>query len=57
MIPIFEQAHSLFLTPTESEILDWFENHFPQCLYMNLEEMSDQLYTSSATIVRFCQKL
>lgn len=57
MLPTFEHAHSLFLTPTEAEILSWFEHHFPQCLYMNLAEMSDQLYTSSATIVRFCQKL
>lgn len=57
MLPTFEHAHSLFLTPTEAEILDWFEHHFPQCLYMNLEEMSEQLYTSGPTIVRFCQKL
>lgn len=57
MLPIFENARSLFLTPTETEILDWLETHFPQCLYMNLEEISNQLYTSSATIVRFCQKL
>ena len=57
MIPIFEEARRLLLTPAEKDILQYLENHFPACTYLSLEELSAVLYTSSATIVRFCQKL
>lgn len=57
MIPIFKTAHELCLTPTETDILNWLETNLPHCLHMDLKELSAKLYTSNATIVRFCQKL
>ena len=57
MISIFQYAHQLALTSTETEILNWMEQHVNACLHMNLKDLSKELYTSNATIVRFCQKL
>lgn len=57
MIPLFENAHRLPLTDTEQEILSYFENHLPAAAYTTLNDLSSILYTSNATIVRFCQKL
>lgn len=57
MIPIFQTAHELSLTPTEVEILNWMESNISSCLHIDLKELSSKLYTSNATIVRFCQKL
>ncbi|MGN0372401.1 MAG: MurR/RpiR family transcriptional regulator [Enterocloster sp.] len=57
MIPLFEKAHSMALTDTEEEILTYFEAHLPSAIHTGLNELSAELYTSNATIVRFCQKL
>lgn len=57
MIPLFEKAHQLHLTDTEEEILKYFESNLPSSVYTNLNDLSASLYTSNATIVRFCQKL
>lgn len=56
-IPILERARSLALTETEQELLAYFEQHLPACAYLNLKDLEKHLYTSGATIVRFCQKL
>lgn len=57
MIPLFEKAHKLSLTDAEKEILSYFESNLPSSIYANLNDLSASLYTSNATIVRFCQKL
>lgn len=57
MIPLFEKAHSLPLTETEKNILEYFENNLPLSIHTHLNDLSSTLYTSNATIVRFCQKL
>lgn len=57
MIPLFEKAHRLPLTETEKSILDYFENNLPLSIHTHLNDLSSSLYTSNATIVRFCQKL
>lgn len=57
MLPIFEHAHSLRLTETEQGLLAWFEAHPEEALHQNLGALCGTLYTSNATIVRFCQKL
>lgn len=57
MIPLFEKAHTLILSDTDLEILAYFEQQPIAATYMNLEELSGHLYTSNATIVRFCKKL
>ena len=57
MIPLFEHARQLNLTQTEKEILSYFEQNPSSAAYMNLQDLSRALYTSNATIVRFCQKL
>ncbi|HJC48497.1 MAG TPA: MurR/RpiR family transcriptional regulator [Candidatus Lachnoclostridium pullistercoris] len=57
MISLFERAAGLDLTQTEKEILAYFEKNPSSAAYMNLQDLSRVLYTSSATIVRFCQKL
>ncbi len=57
MIPLFEKAHSLELTETEKSILEYFEKNLPLSIHTHLNDLSSTLYTSNATIVRFCQKL
>ncbi|MCI6885664.1 MAG: MurR/RpiR family transcriptional regulator [Lachnospiraceae bacterium] len=57
MIPLFEKAHRMTLTNTEQEILTYFETHLPSAIHTDLNRLSSELYTSNATIVRFCQKL
>lgn len=57
MLPLFEKAHKLRLTETEKNILSYFEEHASVILHKNLSELCQDLYTSNATIVRFCQKL
>ncbi len=57
MIPLLEYAKQLKLTETEKEIVEYFERRTSVVAYMNLQDISRALYTSSATIVRFCQKL
>ena len=57
MIPLFEYARTQDLTPTEREILAYFEARPAAASCMNLQELSKALYTSGATIVRFCQQL
>lgn len=57
MIPLFEKAHQLALTEMEKEILEYFEKNMPRSVRLSLNEVSGELYTSNATIVRFCQKL
>ena len=57
MLPLFEKARQLRLTETETAILDWFEAHPADAARMNLSSLCTQLYTSNATVVRFCQKL
>lgn len=57
MIPTFEKAHRLTLTDTEKELLNYFENNLPSSAFISLKELGAKLYTSNATVVRFCQKL
>lgn len=57
MIPLFELAHRMTLTETEQEILSYFETHLTFAIHADLNHLSTELYTSNATIVRFCQKL
>lgn len=57
MLPLFEKARQLRLTETETAILAWFEAHPASAARMNLSTLCAQLYTSNATVVRFCQKL
>lgn len=57
MIPLFEKAHRMQLTETEKSILDYFEKNLPLSVHTHLNDLSSDLYTSNATIVRFCQKL
>ena len=56
-LPLLENAHSLRLTETEQSILDYLESHLPSCAYLGIKDLESRLYTSGATIVRFCQKL
>lgn len=56
-LPLFEKASQLKLTGTEETILNWLQNHASDTLHMNLSSLCAVLYTSNATIVRFCQKL
>lgn len=57
MIPLLEKASRMNLTDTEKEILEYFSSRLPGSAHMNLNDVSAALYTSNATIVRFCQKL
>lgn len=57
MLPLFEKARSLRLTETETAILRWLEDNAAAAAHMNLAELCGRLYTSNATVVRFCQKL
>lgn len=57
MIPLLEKAGQLPLTETEREILAWLQEHPAECISMDLQTLAGRLYTSSATIVRFCHKL
>ena len=57
MIPLLEKARLLSLTETEQEILDYLEKNITAVTYIGLSDLSARLYTSNATIVRFCQKL
>ena len=57
MIEILEKAQTCPLTEMEKEILNFFIDDPKHALYMNLEEISHALYTSNATIVRFCKKI
>ena len=57
MIPLLQRAAGLPLTETEREILGWVQEHPMECLSMDLQTLAGRLYTSSATIIRFCQKL
>lgn len=54
---ILQKARGLSLTDTERELLDYFENHLTEVPFAGLKDLSERLYTSNATIVRFCQKL
>ena len=56
-LPLLAKARQLKLTETEKNILAWFEQHETAALHMNLSGLCAVLYTSNATIVRFCQKL
>ncbi|MCI8661182.1 MAG: MurR/RpiR family transcriptional regulator [Lachnospiraceae bacterium] len=56
-LSFLENAHSLAFTDTEKEILKYFESHLPSCAFLGLKDLESRLYTSGATIVRFCQKL
>ena len=57
MIPLFEKARRLPLTDTELEILEYFEKNIHRRMFSSLNQVSGELYTSNATIVRFCKKL
>ncbi|MGN0356982.1 MAG: MurR/RpiR family transcriptional regulator [Blautia sp.] len=57
MIPLLEQAHSYPLTDMEKNILSYFEDNLATAVFMNLEELSQALFTSNATVVRFCKKI
>lgn len=57
MIPLFEQARLCKLSEMELQILDYLEANLPSSVYASLDDLSLQLYTSNATIVRLCQKI
>lgn len=57
MIPLLEKAHTYSLTETEITILSYIESNLSSIIYTNLEELSRTLFTSNATIVRFCKKI
>lgn len=63
MIPLFENLKNtdrpkgLSLTQREAEILKYIEEHTAQAVHMSLSGLSRSLYTSSASVVRLCQKL
>ena len=57
MLPLLERARGLPLTETEAAILGWLQENAPAAAHMSLSELCGRLYTSSATVVRFCQKL
>ena len=44
-------------TPTENQIISFIMDHTSQVIGMSLEDLSDQLYVSKSTIIRFCKKL
>ena len=44
-------------TPTENQIISFIMDHTSQVIGMSLEDLSDQLYVSKFTIIRFCKKL
>lgn len=44
-------------TPTENQIISYINEHTGLAINMSLEELSDQLYVSKSTIIRFCKKL
>ena len=54
---VLSRAHSCSLTDTEKELLAYFETHLSEAAFAGLKDLSERLYTSNATIVRFCQKL
>lgn len=57
MIAIFKQAHQVPLTDIEKILLAYFEEHCEQVWKMNVQTVSDALFISNSTVVRFCQKL
>lgn len=57
ILPLFEKAHQLSLTDTEKELLRYLEGNLPTSAFISLKDLGAKLYTSNATIVRFCQKL
>lgn len=57
MLPLLEKAHQIPLTEAEKSALSYFEEHTTAAVHMTLSDLCAQLYTSNATIVRFCQKL
>ncbi len=44
-------------TPTENQIISFIMDHTSQVIGMSLEDLSNQLYVSKSTIIRFCKKL
>lgn len=56
-LPLLERARGLRLTETETAMLAWFEAHPAEAARSNLGDLCARLYTSGATVVRFCQKL
>ena len=44
-------------TPTENQIISFIMDHTSQVIGMSLEDLSDQLYVSKSTLIRFCKKL
>ena len=57
MIPLFETMDTARFSETDKEICAYFKEHLQLAVYMNLEALANELYTSNATIVRFCKKL
>lgn len=57
MIPLFETIDTTKFSDTDHTIYTYFTEHLRQAIYMNLAELANVLYTSNATIVRFCKKL
>lgn len=45
------------LTPTENEIVKYIRVRPEKVVDMSLEELSDTIYVSKSTIIRFCKKL
>lgn len=44
-------------TPTENQIISFVMDHTSQVISMSLDDLSNQLYVSKSTIIRFCKKL
>lgn len=56
MIPILEKSKEIIFTSIEKEIATYVEDHMEEIPYLNLEDISKSLFTSNATVVRFCKK-
>lgn len=44
-------------TPTENQIISYILEHTGEVINISLEELSDKLFISKSTIIRFCKKL
>ncbi len=57
MEKFFDAVDTKSLTNTELSILEHFKSHISEIGVLSLDELSDRLYVSNASITRFCKKL
>ena len=55
---IIDQIHerSAF-TPTEREIATFLEENSKEAVNLSLDELSEKIFVSKSTVIRFCKKL